>query len=53
MVSATFTMKKFLILLLMLGASFFALKKWSPDTLRKITQPVSYTHLTLPTIYSV
>ena len=37
MVSGTFTMKKFLILLLVLGAGFFALKKWSPDTLRKIT----------------
>lgn len=31
-------MKKLLILLLMLGAGFFALKKWSPGTLQKITQ---------------
>ena len=31
-------MKKILILLLVLGAGAFALKKWSPDTLRKITQ---------------
>jgi len=30
-------MKKLLILLLVLVAGFFALKKWSPDTLRKIT----------------
>ncbi|MCX6982384.1 MAG: polysaccharide deacetylase family protein [Verrucomicrobia bacterium] len=33
-------MKKLLILLLVLGAGFFALKKWSPDTLRKITQMI-------------
>ena len=39
MVPSTFPiMKKLLILLLMLGAGFFALKKWSPGTLQKITQ---------------
>ena len=37
MLSGTFTMKKLLILLLVLVVGFFALKKWSPDTLRKIT----------------
>ena len=31
-------MKKILILLLVLGAGAFALKKWRPDTLEKITQ---------------
>ena len=31
-------MKKILILLLVLGAGAFALKKWSPGTLQKITQ---------------
>lgn len=31
-------MKKILILLLVLGAGFYALKKWSPGTLQKITQ---------------
>lgn len=40
MLSGDFTMKKLLILLVVLGAGFFALKKWSPDTLRKITQIV-------------
>ena len=32
-----FTMKKILILLLVLVAGFFSLKKWSPGTLQKIT----------------
>ncbi len=33
-------MKKLLILLLLLGAGFFALKKWSPGTLQKFAQLV-------------
>ena len=34
-------MKKLLVLLLLVVASFFALKKWSPGTLRKITGVLS------------
>ena len=41
MVCVTFTMKKLLILLVVLGAGFFALRKWSPDTLRKFTQLIT------------